>query len=146
MTGIVYPFNAAVASMFRPSSSFFPGSSPPPAPHPHAIPFCMDLLLLGFVLPAALLGLFTNRASVPRNAMRVVCGNCDTPFVFKEYEETCEVRSAWEAVASQLVAAVTGAEEASGEVASERDKAELEVNITSQPPAPRSNEGNLVLS
>lgn len=63
--------------------------------------------------------------------MRVVCGNCDTPFVFKEYEETCEERSAWEAVASQLAAVVTDAEEAAGEATSERDKAELEVNITS---------------
>lgn len=72
-----------------------------------------------------------HRESVPRNAARVLCGNCETPFVFKEYEETCEARSAWEAIAANLEAAVINAKKAEDEATSNRDRAKLEVSMNS---------------
>lgn len=66
---------------------------------------------------------------MPRNAPRVVCGNCETPFVFKEYEETCAARSSWEQEVALLEAAAKGAEEAADAAAVSRDKAQLEVNV-----------------
>lgn len=64
---------------------------------------------------------------MPRNAARVICGNCETPFVFKEYEETHAARSAWEAVVAALETAVAEADAASAAAVVERDKAHLEV-------------------
>lgn len=68
--------------------------------------------------------------SVPRNAARIICGNCETPFVFKEYEETHEARSAWEMIAAELEAAVISAREAEDEAISNRDGAKLEAFLS----------------
>lgn len=65
--------------------------------------------------------------AVPRNAARVICGNCDTPFVFKEYESTAAARSVWEGEVASLDAAVEQAEESYNEAIVSRDKARLEV-------------------
>lgn len=64
---------------------------------------------------------------MPRNAARVVCGNCETPFIFKEYAETHAARSAWEAVVADLQKTVTEAETANSAAVVDRDKARLEV-------------------
>lgn len=56
-----------------------------------------------------------------------MCSNCETPFVYKEYEETHEARSAWEAVVADLEAAVGEAEATTSAAISEREKAHLEV-------------------
>lgn len=64
---------------------------------------------------------------MPRNAARVVCGNCETPFVFKEYEETAEARSAWEEVVAALEADVQEADTANEAAIVDRDRARLEV-------------------
>ena len=68
-----------------------------------------------------------TRQAVPLNAARVICGNCDTPFVFKEYESTAAARSAWEGEVASLDAAVERAEGAYNEATVSRDKARLEV-------------------
>ncbi|CAM9696552.1 unnamed protein product, partial [Ectocarpus sp. 12 AP-2014] len=67
--------------------------------------------------------------AVPRNATRVVCGNCDNPFVFKEYEETFAARSAWEGVVAALEADVREAEVANDEAMADLEKARLEVTL-----------------
>ena len=59
--------------------------------------------------------------------MRVVCGNCETPFVFKEYEETLAARSTWEGIVGDLEAAVQEADTANEAAAVDRDRARLEV-------------------
>ena len=68
------------------------------------------------------------RPAVPRNAGRVICGNCDTPFVFKEYESTVVARSAWEGEIAALDATVEQAERAYDMAVVNRDKARLEVS------------------
>lgn len=67
---------------------------------------------------------------MPRNAGRVVCGNCETPFLFKDYEESYEARSAWEAAVASLDAAVKSAEDVEEAAANHRDKAKLEARNT----------------
>lgn len=64
---------------------------------------------------------------MPRNAARVVCGNCETPFVFKEYEETAAARSAWEGAVATLEADVAEANAANEAAIVDRDRARLEV-------------------
>lgn len=59
--------------------------------------------------------------------MRVVCGNCETPFVFKEYEETHAARSAWEGIVADLEDAVQKAHTAYEAAIVDRDRARLEV-------------------
>lgn len=60
--------------------------------------------------------------------MRVVCGNCETPFVFKEYEEAHAARSAWEGVVAALEAAVQEADTANEAAIADRERARLEVD------------------
>lgn len=64
---------------------------------------------------------------MPRNAARVICGNCETPFIFKEYEETYEARSAWEEVVATLGVAVEEAKTVYDTATVNLDKARLEV-------------------
>ena len=59
--------------------------------------------------------------------MRVVCGNCETPFVFKEYEEMHAARSTWESIVADLEAAVQEADTAHEAAVVDRDRARLEV-------------------
>ena len=66
---------------------------------------------------------------MPRNAMRVVCGNCETPFTFKEYEETHAARSTWEGVVADLETAVQEADTENEAAKVDRDRARLEVGF-----------------
>lgn len=66
--------------------------------------------------------------SISQNILRVVCGNCSTPFVFKEYEETCLARSAWEADVAALEAAVKVAEEERDEEVGDKEGTRVEVS------------------
>lgn len=61
--------------------------------------------------------------------MRVVCGNCETPFVFKEYEETHAARSTWEGIVADLETAVQEADTENEAAIVDRDKARLEVGF-----------------
>lgn len=64
---------------------------------------------------------------VPVNAWRVVCGNCDTPFLSNEYEETHKARSSWEEDLEALQAAVYTLQCRADVAAANREKARLEV-------------------
>lgn len=64
--------------------------------------------------------------------MRVICGNCETPFVFKEYEETHAARSTWEGVVVAWEAAVQEADKANEAAIVDRDRAHLEVGSVSR--------------
>lgn len=78
------------------------------------------------------LHIHVTRQAVPRNAGRVVCGNCDTPFVFKEHESAAAARSAWEGEVAALDADVEQAEGAYNAAIASRDKARLEVRQKKQ--------------
>eukprot|EP00903_Cladosiphon_okamuranus_P009107 g8702.t2 len=67
--------------------------------------------------------------AVPRNAMRVVCGNCETPFVFKEYEETLAARSTWEGIVADLETAVQEADTENEAAIVDLDRARLEASL-----------------
>lgn len=59
--------------------------------------------------------------------MRVVCGNCETLFIFKEYEETHAARSTWEGIVADLETSVREADLANDAAVVDRDRARLEV-------------------
>lgn len=82
----------------------------------------------GSLSPPVVLSENENRQAVPRNAPRVICGNCEAPFVFKEYEETCAARSAWEKDIDILEATVKAAAAANEKAIVDRDKAYLEAS------------------
>ena len=68
-----------------------------------------------------------HRENVPRNAARVVCGNCETPYTFEEYRDVCISRSKWEQEVTTLESAVETAERVADKAVVDRDKARLEV-------------------
>lgn len=68
-----------------------------------------------------------TRQAVPRNAARLICGNCETPFVDKDYNETFAARSSWEKDIALLETSFEQAKEATEKAIVSRDKARFEV-------------------
>ncbi|CAM9103228.1 unnamed protein product, partial [Choristocarpus tenellus] len=64
---------------------------------------------------------------VPHNAFRIVCGNCETLHIYKEYKEAEKCRNTWESEVEQLEKDVSIADKEYDEARKSRDKSWQEV-------------------